>query len=196
MRGDKERRRFSHSVDTDGVGVSLHLEKPGKDNMGEEEPEILASDAVESKYAKETRKLDAGVRAAVIPEGILRRIYIDPGGTTMAACVLEGDCKEHPQTVNCGTAEYRHMASMDRMKQKRKKLLKASGLEEVTFFFGEENGHIESDGLCHRRQVNGIQDEYVAGHDQPPHPKGLDGPRHARPPDGALRPPRGDPGPP
>jgi hypothetical protein len=80
---------------------------------------------------KETSDLDQGVRDARIPDDIQRRIYINPGGTTMAACVLEGDCKSDPRIVNCGKAEYRHMASMDRLQQKREKLRKASGLEDV-----------------------------------------------------------------
>jgi hypothetical protein len=131
--GDRDRRRFSHHIDTDGVSVSLHLEKPGKDKKGEEElePEILTSTTAESWYVKETSDLDQGVRDARIPDDIQRRIYIDPGGTTMAACVLEGDCKSDPRIVNCGKAEYRHMASMDRLRQKREKLRKASGLEDV-----------------------------------------------------------------
>jgi hypothetical protein len=131
--GDGKRRRFSHVIDTDGVSVSLHLKKPGVVVKEEEElePKIATTRLADTRYANETRDLDEGVRRAVIPDGIQRTIYIDPGGTTMAACILEGDCKENPKTVNCGTAEYRHMASMDRLRQKRMNLLKASGLEQV-----------------------------------------------------------------
>jgi hypothetical protein len=66
--GDRDRRRFSHHIDTDGVSVSLHLEKAGKDKKGEEElePEILTSKTDESRYVKETRDLDQGVRDAKI----------------------------------------------------------------------------------------------------------------------------------
>jgi hypothetical protein len=131
--GDGERRRFCHVIDTDGVSVSLHFEKPGVVAKDEEllEPKVATTRLAETRYANQTRDLDEGVRKAVIPDGIQRTIYIDPGGTTMAACILEGDCKEAPKTVNCGTAEYRHLSSMDRLRQKRMKLLKASGLEQV-----------------------------------------------------------------
>lgn len=47
----------------------------------------------------------------------------------MAHCVLEGDCKHDKRVVECTTAEYRHMASMDRLIQRRKQLLRSSGLE-------------------------------------------------------------------
>ena len=131
--GDRERRKFSGMIDTDGVSVSIHFEKPGRNQKSEEEvePKFLTIEAAESAYAKETKRSDAAVIKANIPNDIERTIYVDPGGTTMASCVLEGDCKEQKQTVECRTAEYRHLASFDKLQRKRNNLIKSSGLEDV-----------------------------------------------------------------
>ena len=49
----------------------------------------------------------------------------------MASGILEGDCRADPREVRCGTAEYRHLASLDRLKQGQRNLVKASGLEGI-----------------------------------------------------------------
>lgn len=126
-------RKFGRMLDTNGVAVSIHFEKPKNDSDAVEdedaEASVLTSDQAESQYAKETSRLDKQVQKAVIPDDITRCIAIDPGGNTMAYGVMEGDCKANKQSIECGTAEYRHIALMDRMQQHRKQLLTSSGLE-------------------------------------------------------------------
>lgn len=122
---------FHFLLQTEYIPLLHHVSKIVEDHIAVRQKLHANSTTAESWYVKETSDLDQGVRDAKIPDDIQRRIYIDPGGTTTAACVLEGDCKSDPRIVNCGKAEYRHMASMDRLQQKREKLRKASGLEDV-----------------------------------------------------------------
>lgn len=126
-------RTFGRMIDTDGVAVSLHFERPKRNddsvNVEDDELVIQTSDQAETKYIQETNRLDNMVKKALIPDDITLRASVDPGGNTMAHCVLEGDCKHDKRVVECTTAEYRHMASMDRLLQRRKQLLRSSGLE-------------------------------------------------------------------
>ena len=131
--GNQERRVFTNMIDTDGVSVCLHFERPGAAlaDEDEDEPVMVTTGVAEAAFVRETKRLDARVSRADIPLGIKRTIYVDPGGTTMASCVLEGDCRHDRKEVSCGTAEYRHMASMDRLQDRRTKMIKAAGLEEI-----------------------------------------------------------------
>lgn len=126
-------RTFGRMIDTDGVAVSLHFERPKRNddsvNDEDDEPVVQTSEQAETKYIRETKKLDTMIKNALIPDDITLRAAIDPGGNTMAHCVLEGDCQDDKRVVECTTALYRHMASMDRLLQRRKHLLKSSGLE-------------------------------------------------------------------
>jgi len=130
--GDPKNRTFCRMIETDGVGLSIHHETPKCVKVDDEnaEPKIETTEEAETKYVRETGKLDKKVCELRIPDDIERVIFCDPGGTTMVSGILEGDCKENKKVVTCGTKEYRHMASMDKLAALRKRLLDKSGLEK------------------------------------------------------------------
>jgi len=129
--GDPKTRTFCRMINTDGVSVSIHHETPKCLKVNENaEPKIETFEEADTKYVRETGILDKKVCELRIPDDIERIIYVDPGGNTMASGILEGDCKGNKKVVTCGTKEYRHMASMDKLASLRKGLLDRSDLEK------------------------------------------------------------------
>ena len=132
------KRRFAGSIATDGVSVSIRVEKGSQSTEAshlpeDEKIELLTETETQTWMQKNTSKLDKEVKRAVktCPEDIEQTLYIDPGTDDMAYAVSEEDCKDKPVVRKASTAEYRHLASMDRANQLRTRWAQNSGLEFV-----------------------------------------------------------------